>query len=146
MTWRQYIPADTKDVRALLAKLEARVGQPIDVPKLDDEPVLISIVREHEGVVTHVVFAEAVAEIQSLGECPIPLEEWDGASMLLGGICRHYKLRMARAFVPHEALERKQPEKPTPIERILHRFGFVREDHSKMTCYSRWVGKEADHG
>lgn len=124
--------------------MQERLGFPVEVPQLDTEPVLLSLVYEEVGVISHVAFVEAEAELQTLGDCPLPTEEWKGAEVLLDEVCRRFKLRVVRAFVPEMALAvlDKHPQKKSPVERMLNRFGFVREDHTQLTAFTRVQGRK----
>src|SRR5579871_4268659 len=77
MPWRVYTPADKPETDALHARMEARLGRDLDLPQLDERPVLISLVYEDKGVITHAVFLEAEAEVCAMGECSLPRSEWD---------------------------------------------------------------------
>lgn len=138
MSWRLYLPDDKAAVDALHVQLNARLGIEVDIPQLDERPVLISLVYEQKGVITNFVFLEAEAEIQAGGECSLPREEWDKAAKILQEVLDAYRLRIVRACVPQKALERKQSGKPSAIERILKHFGFVREQSDEMAQFYLW--------
>jgi len=140
MPWRVYTPADKPETDALHARMEARLGRDLDLPQLDERPVLISLVYEDKGVITHAVFLEAEAEVCAMGECSLPRSEWESAAQILQQVLDSYRIRIVRAFVVPEALERKNPKKPTALERILKHFGLQREDVNKLVPFSKWLG------
>lgn len=140
MTWRLYQKQDESQVAALHAALQARVGEQFDLPALDERPVLISLVREDDGVIAHAIYLEAHAEVCAMGESPIPEQEWAQAEEQLVNICALYRIPIVRAFVPAAALETKRADKPSAIERLLHHFRFVREDVSRLAPFTRRMG------
>ena len=70
------------------------------------------------------------------------MKGWDKAAKAMRTVCEGYRIRSGHAFIPNAALIRSRPKKPTAIERILKHFGFVREDQSEVTPYSKWIGKD----
>jgi hypothetical protein len=138
MAWRTYTEADLPAIEALQAKLETRVKMSTPLPKLDERPILLALVRvrDTDGVITNVAALEAEAEIMLLGEEALAFEEWDQAATILTQVCCAYRLRMVRAFVPTVSLQAKT-NRGSAIQRILHYFGFVREDPARITTYTR---------
>jgi hypothetical protein len=133
-----YKPSDKEAIEALHVRMEARTIEKLDLPQMDERPVVIALVYEKQGTITHAVFLEAEAEVCALGESALPAKEWDAAGETLLEVCRVYQLRAVRAFVPQEALTEKRG-KISPVERILKHFGFEREDSRRMTQFFRWV-------
>jgi hypothetical protein len=142
MGWRHYRETDREAVAELHAAQMARVGEAFTIPPLDKEPCLVGLVYESEGEVTHAALLEAQAEFMALGETPLPMNEWDEADRLCSQVCAFYRIGYVRAFVPAAALETnsKNPNKRSPVERLLHRFGFVREDQSRIQAFTRKMG------
>lgn len=138
MSWRPYTDADKPSVDALHIQMETRLGRTLDMPDLGKRPMLIGMVYDNDGVVTHAVALEAEAEVMALGETPLASKEWDYAATVLTQVCCAYRIRIVRSFIPSECLG--VSPKLSPIERMLKHFGFVREDHSKMVQFSKWLG------
>jgi len=136
MPWRVYAESDLPAIEALVKELETRIRMPMSLPKLNERPILKALVYETDGVITNLAVLEAEAEIMLLGEQALAFEEWDKAATILTQVCRDYRLRMVRAFVPALSLEGKT-RRGSAIERILHYFGFVREDPARITPYTR---------
>lgn len=154
MAWRLYNAKDKPETDALHARMEARLGEELDLPQLDERPVLIAIVREHKGVITNAIYLEAVAEVGTMGECALPRKEWARAAALLQQTCAAYNIRIARAFVPRQALADQPHErewsgkkfKEKPIGRILKYLGFGRENVSKLVPFSKWLAPRKPNG
>jgi len=136
MPWRTYNEADLPAVERLQTELQTRVRMPMHLPKLDERPILLALVYETDGVITNLAVLEAEAEIMLLGEQALAFAEWDEAATILTQVCCAYRLRMVRAFVPALSLGGKT-RRGSAIERILHYFGFVREDPARITPYTR---------
>lgn len=137
MSWRLYTKLDEAAVARLHAAMIQRVGEKFELPTLNERPVLITLVHEVAGVITHAVFLEAQAEICAMGDDSLSRRDWKDAALKLAELCKVYDLKFVRAFVPNVAIERKKPEKPAAIERLLYHFGFVREDLSRITPFTR---------
>lgn len=157
--WRLYTKDDAAAVNALHAALVERVGENFELPALDERPVLIGLVREDAGTITHAIFLEAQAELCAIGESAIPQNEWNDAERQLVEVCKLYDLHFVRAFIPAAALDvkepkrrlirrlverlfnylrlKRRPKRQSPIERLLHHFGFVREDLRRITPFTR---------
>lgn len=135
--WRLYTKADEAAVAALHAAMVERVGEKFELPTLLERPVLITLVYEAAGKITHAVFLEAQAELCAMGDDSLSRRDWKDAALQLAELCKVYDLKFVRAFVPNVAIERKKSEKPAAIERLLHHFGFVREDLSRITPFTR---------
>lgn len=142
MAWRLYTKRDEAAVAALHAAMIERVGEKFELPTLDERPVLITLVYEVEAdgngkKITHAVFLEAQAELCAMGDDSLSKQDWKDAALKLAELCKVYDLKFVRAFVPNVAIERKKAEKPAAIERLLQHFGFVREDLSRITPFTR---------
>jgi hypothetical protein len=139
MPWRLYTAADRQQVEALHLQMHERLGCSLDLPSLDERPVLISLVYEDHGMVTHAVFLEAEAEVCAVGKAPLARKEWEEAAKQLIEVCKVYDLRLVRAFVPQAAMNRKLGRRRSPIERILRFFGFDQETPDELTQFVRWI-------
>ena len=71
MIWRDYEDTDYEAVCLLHAQMEDKVGRQLDLPNPGERPVLICVVGETDGVITHAVFAEAEVEICAVGPNPL---------------------------------------------------------------------------
>lgn len=155
-SWRWYDPerhpGDPEAVSRLHHAMEKRLGCQLDQPDLGKAPVIAAIVREaKDGEITHCLFLEAEVEACLLAETPAPLAEMKRAvdEMLLP-ILAGYKIRLARSFAPTAALASRRNGKSTPVERILRRLGFTKEDAS-IQQFFRWLvkpesGKQVTNG
>jgi hypothetical protein len=137
MGWRLYTKRDEAAVAALHAAMVERVGDKFELPTLDERPVLITLVNEVDGLITHAVFLEAQAELCAMGDGSLSKRDWKDAALKLAELCKVYDLKFVRAFVPNLALARANSTKPAAIERLLYYFGFVREDLSRITPFTR---------
>ena len=131
MGWRTYEAADKCAVDALHIEMQARLGQTFELPDLSKRPILVSLVYEKDGVITHAAALEAEAELMVLGNGPLPTNDFKEADRVLTGV---------RAFVPNSALQSKRQNKLAPVARILKRFGFRRESPDAITSFTRWMG------
>jgi hypothetical protein len=136
VAWRLYTKADQPAVAALHRRMSERVGEKFELTPLDERPVLIGLVYEDKGAITHVAILEAQAEFMALGETALPRREWDEANRLCSEVCKVYDLNLVRAFVPSAALA-SRPGRRSPIERMLETFGFSREDLKRITPFTR---------
>ena len=66
MGWRTYEAADKCAVDALHIEMQARLGQTFELPDLSKRPILVSLVYEKDGVITHAAALEAEAELMVL--------------------------------------------------------------------------------
>jgi hypothetical protein len=142
MAWRLYRKEDQAAVELLHEAMIKRVGEKFELPALDERPVLISLVHEKAGAITHAIFLEAQAELCAMGDSALGKEDWKDAALQLAELCKVYDLHFVRAFVPTVAVEppHRKPDakrRRAPIERLLHHFGFVREDLSRITPFTR---------
>jgi hypothetical protein len=136
--WRPYEEKDRAEIVALHEAMQRRLNCVFDIPlRLEERPVLNSQVRVVDGKITHCVFIEAEVEVCSLGEDPLPAKEWVIPAKRLAEVCAAYEIRLARAFIPAAALGTSR--RGSAVERILKRFGFVREDEKAYAQYVRWV-------
>ena len=140
MGWRTYEAADKCAVDALHIEMQARLGQTFELPDLSKRPILVSLVYEKDGVITHAAALEAEAELMVLGNGPLPTNDFKEADRVLTGVCSAYRIRMVRALVPNSALQSKRQNKLAPVARILKRFGFRRESPDAITSFTRWMG------
>lgn len=131
IVWRIYEPRDAEDVARLKSELEAKVG-PFDLPALDARPILIGIVGETDGKVTHAIALEAEAEILLIGADPFPPKQMAPAEKMMQDVLEKYRIKLTRAFIPAIALESTN-KRGSPVERILKHFGFRREGLTPFT-------------
>lgn len=137
--WRLYKTEDRSSLEQLRGFQEQRLGTQMDMPDPMDRPVLVTLVHEKNGVLTNAIILEAAAEVMAFGGVAIPRGEWAEGAKMLKEVCDAYKLRIARAYVPVEALQAKKPKRLTPVGRILQYLGFQREDVSKLIPFSKWL-------
>lgn len=116
--------------------MEKRVGQALDLPNLDQRPVIATVVGETDGVVTHGLFLEAEVEVCAIGANPLPAKELKGAVDLLMPVLRHYQIRIARAFVPTALIEGKRGRLGA-VGRILDKMGFTKETNAMQ--FFKWL-------
>jgi hypothetical protein len=119
--------------------MEEKVGTKLDLPDLLSEPVLVALVGETDGVVTHGLFAEAEIEVCAIGSNPLPPSQMRDAEAYILSVCDRFKIRMVRAFVPTSLVPNENSRKPGALERILKNMGFTRESESLVTQFYRWV-------
>lgn len=134
--WRFYEARDEAAVLVLHAQMEKRIGCELDLPPLDQRPVIATVVGETNGVVTHGLFLEAEVEVCAIGANPLPAKEIRGAVELLMPILEHYKIRIARAFVPTSMVEGKRGRRGA-VGRILDKMGFTQEENAFQ--FFKWL-------
>ena len=132
INWRFYAPGDEAAVKAMHLQMEAKVGTPLDLPDMLDLPVLVSLVGETDGVITHGVFLELEAEVCAIGSNPLPPEQLREAEAYLLAVLDRRILEFMRLVKP---MVRKVPA----LRRVLEGMGFTREDSSLMTQFYRWT-------
>lgn len=140
ITWRKYVAeTDLLDVVRLHGEMEAKLGSHVDLPTPDQRPVLITIVGETDGKITHGIFLEATVECCAIGTQVLPAKDLMNAiEQHLLPTARMYKIRMARAWVPKVMIDGKINERKKPLERILERCGFELEN-GLFACFTRWI-------
>jgi hypothetical protein len=143
MAWRWYnpsrYPGDREAVIALHQRMELRVGRPIDLPELSEEPVIAAVVNEVDGQIKHCIFLEAEVEACAVGEEPLPAELVRQAiDEYLMPQVQAYKIRIVRAFVPAMLIAGKRADRLGAVPRLLQKLGFTRED-SSMVQFFRWL-------
>lgn len=147
--WRYYdpekYPGDVQAVADLHREQELRLGQKMDQPDIGVAPVIVSVVREVEGRVTHCIFLEAEAEACALGSEPLTSEEAQEAVRdFLLPVAKKYKLRIVRSFMPEGLVSGKQG-RLGPVARLLGKLGFTRED-GHVVQFFKWIIPPAESG
>ena len=134
-------------------EMENKIGHKLDLPNLLAEPVMVALVGETEGKISHGLFVEAVGDLCAIGSSPLsarqirtgPVEiggrKFDTAEQALLGVMSGYRLRQVRSFVPSVALEKKD-DRNSPIQRTLERMGMM-EDDSSLKVFYRWLPRSA---
>lgn len=140
--WRLYNPStDLLAMAELHAEMEKKLGRSLELPTLDEKPVLCTVVGETDGKITHGLFIEATIECCAIGTTVLPAKELDKAiDDYLLPVAQFYKIRMARAWVPTAMLGGKLMDRKKPIQRTLERCGFELEN-GIFSCFSRWIRK-----
>lgn len=137
MKWRFYEERDKEAVETIHAQMENRVGRKLDLPDLFEEPVIVAVVLEIDGVVTDCIFAEAEAEVCATSSTVLSPEKLQGAIDLMMPVLKGYRLQIARAFVPTRLLTQRK-NRPAAIERLLNAIGFTKENES-VTQFFKWL-------
>ena len=150
MSWRYYdpqkYPTDKEQVEALHAQMEERIGRKFDLPALDADPVIVSVVRVVNGQITNCVFLEAEVEAQALGETPIRSREMQAmVERFLMPEVRRYHIRLTRSFVPVNMLPGKK-DRPGAVPRLLKKLGFTREGEQFAQFFWWLVPSDAQSG
>lgn len=71
LSWRRYKPEDETDLRMLKADQDRALGRKMDLPKLEDHPVLVSEVAvDEDGRVVGAIFFESVPEFCMVSRSP----------------------------------------------------------------------------
>lgn len=135
--WRWFEEKDREAVAAIHAQMENRIGRKLDLPDLLEEPVIVAVVCETDGVITDAIFAEAEAEICAASSTILSPEKLQGAIDLMTPVLKGYRLQIARAFVPTHLLQ-KRKARPAAIERLLNAIGFTKENES-VTQFFKWL-------
>lgn len=144
--WRYFRVEDWPYVLALHIEQELKLGREMDLPNLMEEPVITALVKLVDGKITNVVFSEAEIEVCGLGNKPISKSDVEIVSKLMIRDAQRYDIRIARAFVPKQALkERRKPwarkAKKPPIKRILDA-AQMNEVGEEMVEFYRWIPKQ----
>lgn len=144
--WRLYEPKDSEAVLELHAQLEERVGRKLPLPNLMSDPVLVALVGEIDGKVTHGVFLELEAEVCAIGPNAMAPSEMPEAVAYLESVLDRFKIRIVRAFVPRQMVATRNTavrgriiNKKPALKRLLEKLGFVQEDDSRISQFYRWI-------
>jgi len=137
--WDLYRPEDADAVRAHHEEQERRIGRKMDLPDLNEKPVLLALVRRVGNEISHVIYLEAEAEVCALGRGTIPEDEWDKLAAALTSFLMRRKIRIARAFIPETMLEveRGAKRRTSPLGKALKRVGLKRD--RGMAMFFRWL-------
>lgn len=118
-------------------QMEERVGRTMDLPELDQRPVIATAVREVNGKITHGIFVEVEAEACAIGSNPLPAFEAKQAENLLLPVLKYYDIRIVRSFVPSQMLAAGKRGRKAPIGRLLESMQFTEDQN--MTQFFRWM-------
>jgi hypothetical protein len=147
--WRDYDhDTDYEAVVILHKKMQERVGRDFDMPHPNQRPVLLCMVGETDGVITHVVYGEAEMEICAMGEDPMPAEELAPVVARFHEVAQKFALRIARAFVPRSMIQ-KANGRPSAIARILKsNTEQFHQDSDALVPFFYWIppGKGVQRG
>lgn len=136
--WRWFERArDAEAVAQLHAQMEQRIGTKLDLPVLDERPIIATVVGETDGVVSHCIFLEAEVEVCSASPNVLTAKDAQGAVEMLMPVLDMYRIRIARAFIPSLMLEAKGKRK-SPLARTMDKLGFTRENAS-VSQFFRWL-------
>lgn len=136
---------DEVAARRLHADLEAMAGRKLDRPDLLGKPVLITVLGETDGVVTHGFYLEAEIEACAMGAAPLASRELAAViNLFLLPVAQQYGIRIARCFVPSALIEGPRlGERKRPLHRLLERMGFTLEQ-GKVSQFYRWLVPAAE--
>ena len=137
--WTSFVPEDWAWILAMHIDQEIALGRQMDLPDLNSRPVVSAYVGRRNGKIVACVFGEAELEICALASAPLSRRDIQNVGIRLIRDAQFYQIRLARAFVPVQALRRdgKQRKKP-PIRRILETAGFTEVDETMVDFY-RWI-------
>lgn len=136
--WRDFDPElDYEAVCLLHMQMEKKIGRRLDLPNPGERPVLICVVGETSGEVTHAVLGEAEMEVCAIGPNPLPRNEIYPVMRRLTEVAQFYHIRLARSFVPKQMLVAPNG-RPAPIARILKHANFV-HDKDALAQFYHWV-------
>jgi hypothetical protein len=136
--WSLYQPEDWAWVLAMHVTQEATLGRQMDLPDLNERPIISAYVGRRNGKIVACVFGEAELEVCALGSAPLSKKDIQDVSARMIRDAQFYYLRIARAFVPVQALRGK---KRPPVKRILTAAGFTEVDETMVDFY-RWIPKK----
>jgi hypothetical protein len=128
--WAPYREEDYPWVLSMHVEQERMLGRGMDLPDLNERPVISAYVGRVDGKIVACVFAEAEIEVCALAEKALPKADIQNVAALLTKDAQRYQIRLARAFVPTQA--------PKAVKRILAAAGFTEVDES-MTDFYRWI-------
>lgn len=139
VVWTWYDERDREERLLLHAELERRVGRTLECSELLEEPIIAAVVGRVDGVLKHVLFLEAEAELQSGAANVLAPKELEEPLAMLTAAAQHYRIRIVRAFVPPAMVDGRLGERMKPLERILRRIGFDKEEPSLITQFYMWI-------
>lgn len=141
VAWRLAVPEDQLALDAMHKELEHKVGRRMDRPDLFMEPVLVCVVGEVEGKIVQGFYLEAEAESCACGISVLTSKEMADGVAMLEAVARTYKIRLVRCFVPQQLVpENPLASRPSAIQRVLEKFGFVRERPGYQQFF-RWLAR-----
>jgi hypothetical protein len=144
--WRLAVPEDQPALDAMHKELEKKLGKKMDRPDPFMEPVLMAVVGELNGVIVQGFYLEAVGEACAMAPHVLAVKELQAGVDMLEACARSYQLRLIRCFVPDFMVPQKsdrreweeKPYRPSALERMLTRIGFVREKPGYQQFF-RWL-------
>ena len=130
IVWAPYREEDYLWVVALHVEQERMLGRQMDLPRLNERPVISAYVGRQDGKIVACVFMEAEVELCALASSPLAGADIQNVAALLTQDAQRYQIRIARAFMPVQS--------PPSVKRILTSIGFTESDET-MTDFYRWI-------
>jgi hypothetical protein len=139
VVWSWYCKEDEAERLLLHAELERRIGRRLECSELLEEPIIAAVVGRVDGVLRHVLFLEAEAELQSGAANVLAPAELAEPLHMLTAAAQFYRLRVVRSFVPAAMMWPAKGSRKPAIARIFEKLGFTQEDPELLTQFYKWL-------